>query len=188
MGPRDAPPGMPGQQQPVLLHQSVDPLGVDGIEAGGSPLALEERGDPPVPIARPAIDQASNIGREFCVSSAVLGTALRTLIGRSLNQVGTSHFEGLSDPLYGISSGACDRDSKVGFFTRARSSASLRISTSMVLRPSRRSRSRTRSSSRRTSDAAITSSSARTASLPPSLISRLHRKTRLGESPCRRAT
>ena len=28
----------------------------------------------------------------------------------------------------------------------------------------------------------------RTASLPPSLISRLHRKTRLGESPWRRAT
>jgi hypothetical protein len=51
------------------------------------------------------------------------------------------------------------RDSSVGFFTRARSRASLRTSTSMVLRPSRRSSSRTRSSSRRTSDEATTPSS-----------------------------
>jgi glycosyltransferase involved in cell wall biosynthesis len=35
--------GKLGQQQAVLLHQPVDPLGVDGIAAGGSPLALEER-------------------------------------------------------------------------------------------------------------------------------------------------
>jgi hypothetical protein len=44
MRTRDAPSGVPGKQQAVLLHQPVDPLGVDGIEAGGSPLALEERG------------------------------------------------------------------------------------------------------------------------------------------------
>jgi hypothetical protein len=66
--------------------------------------------------------------------------------------------------------------------------SALRISFSIVLRPSSRSRSRTRSSSRRNSAAGTTSSSARTASRPPSLISRLQRNTRLGESPWRRAT
>ena len=53
MDTRGTPPGMPGQEKPVLLHQPVDPLGIDGIEAGGSPLALEERGDPPVSDAYP---------------------------------------------------------------------------------------------------------------------------------------
>jgi hypothetical protein len=38
---------MPSQQQAVLLHQPVNPFGVEWIEAGGSPLALEERGDSP---------------------------------------------------------------------------------------------------------------------------------------------
>jgi len=34
------------QEKTVLLHEQVDPL--DRSEAGGSPLALEKRGDPPV--------------------------------------------------------------------------------------------------------------------------------------------
>lgn len=45
---------MPSQQQRVLFHQPIDTLGVDGIAAGGSPLALEDRGDPPVSVARPS--------------------------------------------------------------------------------------------------------------------------------------
>jgi hypothetical protein len=49
---------MPGQQQAVLLQQPINPLGVDGIEAGGSPLALEERRDPPVSIAWPGVHGA----------------------------------------------------------------------------------------------------------------------------------
>ena len=76
MRTRDASSGMPGQQQAVLLHQSVDPLGVNGIEAGGSPLALEERGDPPVSIAWPGVHQAPDFGCEFPISGAALGTTL----------------------------------------------------------------------------------------------------------------
>jgi hypothetical protein len=53
MDTRGTPPGTPGQEKPVLLHQPVDPSGIDGIEGGGSPLALEERGDPPVSDAYP---------------------------------------------------------------------------------------------------------------------------------------
>ena len=80
MDTRGTPPGMPGQEKPVLLHQPVDPLGIDGIEAGGSPLALEERGDPPVSIGRTPIHQAPDIGGELCVAGAGLWTALRPVI------------------------------------------------------------------------------------------------------------
>jgi hypothetical protein len=77
---------MPGQQQAALLHQPVDPLGVDRIEAGGSPLALEERGDPPVSIGRPGVHQVPDIGREFSISGAGLGTTLPALASCLLNQ------------------------------------------------------------------------------------------------------
>ena len=50
----------------------------------------------------------------ICVPGAGLGTALRAATGYSLNQIGTGYFEGLRDPLHWVSSGACDRDSKVG--------------------------------------------------------------------------
>jgi len=63
-----------------------------------------------------------------------------------------------------------------------------RVSTSRVLRPSRRSSARMRSSSWRTLAAPITSSSTRTASRPPSAIRRLQLNSRLGERPCLRAT
>jgi hypothetical protein len=76
---------MPGQQQASLLHQPIDPLGIDRIEAGGSPLALDERGDPPLSIAWPGVQQAPDIGREFYISSAGLGTTLRALASCSLN-------------------------------------------------------------------------------------------------------
>jgi hypothetical protein len=79
---------MPRQQQAVLLHQPIDPLGVDGLEAGGSPLALEARGEPPVPIAWPGVHQAPDTGREFCISGAGLGTTLPALASCSLNQIG----------------------------------------------------------------------------------------------------
>jgi hypothetical protein len=45
-----------------------------------------------------------------------------------------------------------------------------------------------RLSSSRSRPAATTSSSAWIAALPPSLMQRLHPNSRLGETPCRRAT
>ena len=144
MRTRDTSSGMPGQQQVVLLHQPVDPLGIDGIEAGGSPLALEERGDPPVPIAWPGVHQAPDFGCEFPISGAALGTTLAAFASCSLNQIGSGDSEGLCDPLQGVSSGNCDCDSKVGSY---KIPSLFRISSSMVLRPSSRSSSRTRSSS-----------------------------------------
>ena len=66
--------------------------------------------------------------------------------------------------------------------------ASLRISFSIVLRPSRRSRSRTRFSSSRTREVPTTSSSACTAACPPSIMRRFQANNCEGAMPARRAT
>src|SRR4051794_3600587 len=47
------------QKQSVLLHQAKDALGIDGLASGGSALALEERGDPPVAIGGPLVDEVA---------------------------------------------------------------------------------------------------------------------------------
>src|SRR5205807_2766498 len=180
--------GMPGQQQAVPLHQPVDALGVDRGQTIGSPLALEERGDPPVPVGRPCVDKTADRGRQFTIAITGLRPTLRAHAPDTLDDVRAGEPQRVDYRLHREPSSGAELDSKIGFFARASSSASLRISISMVLRPSSRSRSRTRSSSRRSSAAGTTSSSARTASRPPSLISRLQRNTKLGESPWQRAT
>ena len=159
-------PGMAFEHEPVLLHQPENTFGVDRSLAGGSPLALEERGDPPIAIGRALVDQAADVGGELDVALTGLRATLRPVPFPALDDVRSCHAQRRGDGLHGESPGRGERDSKVGFFARARSSASLRISTSMVLRPSSRSSSRTRSSSRRTAEAVTTSSSARTASCP----------------------
>ena len=74
-------------------------------------------------------------------------------------------------------------DSEIAFSVRGRSSASFRISTSSAfVRVGAPARGHVpRAAARSAAD--TTSSSARTASWPLSVISRLHRNTRLGESP-----
>src|SRR5580704_6312436 len=176
--------GVAFEHEAMFLHQPVDTLGVDRGQTVGSPLALEERGDPPVAVCRALIDQPSDIGSQLAVARPVLRAAFRPSTVTALDQVGPRNAERLGYCLHRISPGSGERDSNIGFFARARSSASLSSSTSIVLRPSSRSSSRRRSSRWRTSEAATTSSSARTASLPPWLINRLQRNTRLGESPC----
>ena len=54
-------PGMAFEQKTMLLHQPVHALGIDRGRTIGSPLALEERGDPPVAV-KPAPAQAG-VGR-----------------------------------------------------------------------------------------------------------------------------
>src|SRR5205814_6414702 len=76
---------MPGQQQCVSLHQPVDTLGVDRGQTVGSPLALEERGDPPVPVGRARIDEAADSGCQFKIAVTGLRSAFRT---RALNPLG----------------------------------------------------------------------------------------------------
>src|SRR5205823_8387100 len=154
---------MPGQQQCVPLHQPVDALGVDWGQTVGSPLALEERGDPPVPVGRSRVDKAADSGCHFKIAVPGLRSAFRTRALDPLGDVRARQAERIGDLLHREPSDGTELDSKIAFFARASSSASLRISFSMVLRPSNRSRSRTRSSTRRSSAAGTTSSSARTA-------------------------
>ena len=80
-----------------------------------------------------------------------LGVYLQTGV-----QVRARDAECLRNAPHRVTSLIGEAPSKVGFFTRDRSSASLRISASMVLRPSIRSSSRTRSSRRRTSETLTT--------------------------------
>ena len=67
-----SPSGMALQEQPVFAHQTIDPLGIDRLLAGGSPLALEERGDPPVAVGRPLVDEPTNIGGQFHITRPYL--------------------------------------------------------------------------------------------------------------------
>jgi hypothetical protein len=59
---------MTRQQQAMLAHQPVDALGVDWSEPSGSPLALEERGDPPIAIGRALIDQAADLAGQLDIT------------------------------------------------------------------------------------------------------------------------
>ena len=69
-------PGMAGEQQAMLVHQAIDALAIDGSFASGSPLALEERGDPPVAVGGARVDQAPDIGGELDIARTGLGPAL----------------------------------------------------------------------------------------------------------------
>src|SRR6476660_2218729 len=108
---------------------------------------LRSAADPPIAIGGPLVDEAADVGNQIDVASTVLRTALRARAVAPFDNVGTGDLQCGGDSLHGESPGLGDRDSKVCFFARARSRASLRISTSMVLRPRRRSSSRARSSS-----------------------------------------
>jgi hypothetical protein len=63
------------EDEAKLLHQPVDALGVDRGHPVGSPLALEERGEPPVPVSGSRVDEAADISRQFQVALAGLRSA-----------------------------------------------------------------------------------------------------------------
>jgi hypothetical protein len=140
------------EQKAMLLHQPIDALGIDRSQTFGSPLALEERGDPPVAVSRSLIDKVADRGGQLDVAGSFLWAAPGSLAVLAFDDIRAGDAEGRADRLHRVLPGSGEGDSKIGFFARARSSASLRISTSIVLRPSRRSSSRTRSSRRRTSE------------------------------------
>jgi hypothetical protein len=64
--------GVALQEQPVFAHQTIDPLGIHMLLAGRSPLALEERGDPPIAVGRPLVDESTNIGGQFHIARPYL--------------------------------------------------------------------------------------------------------------------
>lgn len=144
-----------------------------------SPLTIDQAaGDPPVPIGRPLIDQTLNIGRQFRIPGSGLGTspAIRSMrLERAISKVSAIVFTWYRPE-------ATSATARSVFYPRKLQ----RLFEDFDLHGFAAEQGpscRTRSSSLRASDAGTTSSYARIASLPPSLISRLHLKTRLGESP-----
>src|SRR4029453_13921959 len=121
------------------------------------------------------VDQPTDQWQELLVS----GFAVRAAGGRrpvnGLTQMGSGHAQPHSECLLRKASFGGDASCKLGFFACALARASLRISTSMVLRPRRRSSSRIRSSRRPTSEFPPTGSSEPTAAAPPCAIKRRHR-------------
>src|SRR5512133_4215402 len=79
--------GVAFEQEAVLLHQSVDALRVDRDQTVRSPLALEERGDPPVPVGRSGIDQATDCAGQLDIAGALLRAALRPFAVTALDHV-----------------------------------------------------------------------------------------------------
>ena len=67
--------GVAFEQETVLLHQPVDALGVDRGQTVGSLLALEERGDPPVPIGWPRVYKATDGSGELDIARSLLRPA-----------------------------------------------------------------------------------------------------------------
>src|ERR1700722_1993287 len=156
----------------------------------GLSLPVYEAPDTPIPVGWALVHQPADQRQKLIVTGLAIGPTPLGAAAHVLDQVRTGDRERVGHRLHGKPSfrsfhdGSC----KLGFFTRATSRASLRISTSMVLRPSRRSSSRTRRSSSRTRLVPTTYSSAWTARRPPSSIRRRQLNSKLGATPARRAT
>src|SRR5215213_204906 len=177
------------ERETVHLQDPEHPFAVDGRFAFRPEQPVQEGCQAAIAIGRPLIDQPADDGQERGILRLAVGAASRRP-GWALNQVGAGDAQCLGNSLHGVSPSRLlhEASGKIGFFARARSSASLRISASMVLRPSKRSRSRTRFSSSRILLVPTTSSSAWTAWRPPSSIRRFQAKSWLGAMPARRAT
>src|SRR5947209_7082403 len=69
--------GVARQEQPVLLHQAVDALGIDGCATAGSPLAPDKGSDPAIAVGWSLIDEAADFGGQLEIALAALRPALR---------------------------------------------------------------------------------------------------------------
>src|SRR5262249_44862211 len=146
--------------------------GIDCWLAFSLLLPVHQARDAPVSVGRALVHEPTDQHQQRLVCGLAIGPMRLSGASNPLDQVRTGdrkrgshglHCEPSLRPFH-------DGSGNIGFFTRATSSASLRISTSMVLRPSKRSSSRTRRSSSRTWLVPTTSSSASTARRPPSTV------------------
>jgi hypothetical protein len=79
---------LPGMGQTVLLHEPVDPLRVDRCAPVGSPLALDERGNPTIAVGRALIGQPAYLGGKFQVACTGRGPTPLTQTLDPPNNVG----------------------------------------------------------------------------------------------------
>lgn len=61
------------QQHGVVAHDAMNPFGVDDRLIGGSSLAIEERGDPPIAIGRPSIHRPADDRQKLCILGLATG-------------------------------------------------------------------------------------------------------------------
>src|SRR5690606_31336947 len=67
---------------------------------GGSPFAIEERGDPPIAIGWPLIYQPANDGQKLCILGLVIGAARLRSAFQPLVEVGTGYAQRVCDGLH----------------------------------------------------------------------------------------
>jgi hypothetical protein len=127
--------GMPGEQQAVLLHQSIDALVVD--RTSSRPLSFQERGDPAVAIGRSYVDHAADLRSKLQIPIPDLRPSLGPHALEALDDVGAGHAERVGDSLHRKPSLSTELDRQVAFFDRLSSIASLRISISPSRPPGR---------------------------------------------------
>jgi len=63
------------QQHGVVAHDAMNSFGVYDRLIGGSPFAIEERGDPPIAIGWPLIHQPADDRQKLCILGLVIGAA-----------------------------------------------------------------------------------------------------------------
>lgn len=135
------------QEKAVRLHDAVDPFMVHRRQAARPELPVQHCRDAAIAISWPGCDEGSDQRQQRRVLRLVVAP---TRLGRPLQpvmKVRAGYPEHVRDGLHREPSFSGDCASHIGFFGRALSRASFRISTSSVLRPSWRSSSRMRSSS-----------------------------------------
>lgn len=151
------------ERQAVVLHDPQHALGVHGRLAFGPQLSVRQRADAAIAIGRALVDNGADERGQFRVPGLVVAASGpgRALLARG--EIGAGDAQRFGDGAHREASAFHDTSGKIGFFARAVSRASRRISTSIVFLPSRRSSSRTFFSRSRTCEAPTTSSSAATA-------------------------
>jgi len=106
--------GVASQQQAMLFHQPIDALGVDRGQTVGSPLALEERGDPPVPVGWSRIDKATDRSK-LQVTRTLLWPTTSSSAVAAFDHIRARYAQRRADRLHWVSPGCGECDSKIGF-------------------------------------------------------------------------
>ena len=150
VGPAGPAGGMGLQGEAGGTQDAEHALAVDRRLAARATLAIEQGREPAVAVGRALVDEAAQGGQELGVAGLAVGLPGLALPAGRLGEVGTGHAQRVGDGLHREASSSHELDREGGFFGRASSRASLRISFSSVLRPSRHSSWRTRRSSSRT--------------------------------------
>src|SRR5476649_194703 len=180
------------QQQAMLLHYPIKPLVVDRLQAHQSTRSIHQGASPAIAVSRQCRDFGAHRVDQDCV-----GRLMERLHCAAINPVGRArrpgahmrarHAQRRTDRLHWPSlSNKGER--AIHFFSRANSTASFRISASIVFLPSIRCRWAIWARAAASSLAGTTDSPAETAVSAPSRSSLRQLNSWLAPTPCLRAT